>query len=152
MKAPLCALALLAWHSLNAHAATYRIDDSASIPRDSTVAMTWSGSERHTRRATSQLEGQFSVLLRLDTSPFVQRSGRLYLVLDDAGIGPVKARWTTLGRLQSGVVQAGQRTLVYSGTIAERQIEDRLVLTVQTDAAHYSGLRQLNFRFEIDLD
>lgn len=100
----------------------------------------------------SELEGQLAVLVRLDTSPFLNRSGRIYLVLDDAGIGPVKASWTSRGRLQAGEAREGQRTLVYAGPIRERLIEDQWIVTIQTDGDRYSGQRQLNFRFEIDID
>lgn len=153
MRATLTAWALAGLlHASAACAATYRVDDSASQTQGSAVRMKWANHERSSRRMASELEGQLAVLVRLDTSPFLNRSGRIYLVLDDAGIGPVKASWTSRGRLQAGEAREGQRTLVYAGPIRERLIEDQWIVTIQTDGDRYSGQRQLNFRFEIDID
>lgn len=153
MRAALLTLALGCLLSADASdAATYRVDDSASQTQGGPFRMKWVNSGAGSRRMGSELEGQLIVLVRLDTSPFLNRSGRIYVALDDVGIGPVKASWTSRGRLQAGEVREGQRTLVYAGPIRERTLEDHWILTIQTDGDRYSGQRQLNFRFDIDLD
>ena len=82
----------------------------------------------------------------------VGRHGRLYLVLPDQPIGPVRAAWTTQGRLLPGQLTSGQRALVYTGPVTTPRLDETLLLKLETDGTQMRNSHRLNFHFEIDVD
>lgn len=134
-----------------AGAATYRVDDSATIPFDSAAPLKW----RHvapSRGGDNTVEGSARVQVRLNLAPWLKRSGRVYLVLPEQPLGQVKVAWTTQGRLLPGQMVSGQRVLVYAGPIASPMIDETMVLQIATDGTRLGSSHRLNFHFEIDVD
>lgn len=137
--------------SLPASAATYRVDDSATIPFESAAALKW----RHvapSRGGDNTLEGSTRVQVRLNVAPWQRRSGRIFLVLPEQPVGQVVVRWTTQGRLLPGRLVSGSRALVYAGPVTAPMIDETLVLQIEADGTRLAGAQRLNFHFEIDVD
>lgn len=137
---------LLALAAPSARAETLRVDDSASQVLSGLVRMNW---ENPAPGRGDAVVGQVTVLVRLDTSPFRGRSGRLYHVLDRQAT-PVEASWTARGPLLPGTLHDGERALVYAGPITTDRIEDTFVLTLRADGNLLSRPEQLRFHFEFE--
>jgi hypothetical protein len=145
------ALAALACVALPAGAATYRVDDGATQPYESAVALRWR-SVAPTRGGDDTMEGATTVQVRLNLAPWLNRQGRIYLALPEQPPGKVVARWTTQGRLLPGQVGTGQRTLVYAGPITTPLLAETLALRIEADGNRMAASYRLNFHFEIDVD
>jgi hypothetical protein len=65
----------------------------------------------------STISGVVNIIVRLNVSQWRGHQGRIYMVLPSQPSGPLTASWTTRGPLQPGVLQAGERMLVYAGPI-----------------------------------
>jgi len=130
---------------------TYRVDDSLTLPNESNQAMKWR-SLAPSRTAGSAVEGTSVITIRLDTSPWLNRPGKIYMALPQQPIGPVTAEWTTQGRLLPGQLISGNRTLVYSGIIKSNMLEDTIALKITADGRRLVSAQRLQFYFEIDVD
>ena len=134
-----------------AGAETIRIDDSASLPSESTALLRWrqvapaSGSE-------DTLEGEVAIAVRLNLLPVLNRTGRLYLVLPVQGTTPVRASWVTQGRLLPGEITPGRRVAVFQGLVTTPYLEDTLALRIEADGNHLPDMQRLAFHFEFDAD
>lgn len=137
--------------SAPASAATYQVDDSATIPFESAAALKWR-QVAPSRGGDNTLEGSAKVQVRLNVAPWQSRSGRIFLVLPEQPVGQVVVNWTTQGRLLPGRLVSGSRALVYSGPIAAPMIDETLVLQIEADGTRLGGAQRLNFHFEIDVD
>jgi len=144
------ALAALAM-ALPAGAATYRVDDSLTLPQESNQAMKWR-SLAPSRSAGSEVEGTSVITIRLDTSPWLNKVGKIYMALPEQPIGQVTAEWTTQGKLLPGALISGNRTLVYSGPIKANMLEDTIALKITADGRRLVQSQRLQFYFEIDVD
>lgn len=144
------ALALLLCAPL-AGAATYRLDDSASLPREANALLQWR-TVAPSRNGDDTLVGTTAVLLRLDVTAWQNRIGRVYLVLPEQPAPLVRMSWRTQGRLQPGQAVPGQRVLVYEGLISTPWLEDRIELSFEARPIGFEGMQRLNFNFEIDVD
>lgn len=147
--AALAALWLCAAH--DSVAATFRVDDTASIPQESTARLKWRELVPG-RRPDSTLEGLIAVAVRLNLAPWLNRNGRLFLVLPEQPIGTVRAKWTTQGRLLAGQLVSGQRALVYAGPITTPLLEETFGISLEADGDRLNGAHRLNFHFEIDVE
>jgi hypothetical protein len=135
----------------DAAAATYRVDDSATMPRESSAAMKWSRPQAG-RTEFSAIEGSTTVQVRLNLAPWLKRNGRVFLVLPEQPGAPVDVSWTTQGRLLPGQLISGQRALVLSGPINVERLDETMVLRIRTDGTRMTAAQRLNFHFEIDVD
>lgn len=135
----------------NTIAATFRVDDAASVPQESVTRLQWRQLSP-TNRADNTLEGISVVAIRLNLSPWVNKAGRLYLVLPEQPIGSVHASWTSHGRLLAGQLVSGQRALVYSGLITTPLLEETLAVKIEVDGERLDGAHRLKFHFEIDVN
>jgi len=136
--------------ALPAAARTTRIDDSATLPYASSLAVQWE--QPSPRRPVSNLmSGTLTLRVRLNVTPWLHRSGRIYLTLPAQQPGPMSVSWVTQGKLLPGQLTSGARALVYSGPITAPFLEDVLELTLRVDGTR---LRQqqyhVNFNFEMD--
>ena len=131
--------------------ATFAVDDLSSYTHDANTAMKWkfTGSNR---TSGSAVEGATMVTVRLNLMPWANKTGKVYMVLAKQPIGPVKATWTTQGRLLAGQLISGNRTLVYAGPIRSAILEDTITLTLETDGQRLVSAQRLQFYFEIDVD
>ena len=132
-------------------AATYRVDDSASLPAESTALLRWR-QFAPSRTRDNTLEGTVAVAVRLNLAPWMGRTARLFMVLPEEGTTPVRVSWRTQGRLLPGSISPGQRVLVYDGPISAPFLEETLTLSIEADGARLPGMQRLKFYFEIDTD
>lgn len=146
------AAALLAAVPAEVAAATYRVDDSATIPQETSVPLRWRQFAPGRRSIENTVEGGTTVQVRLNLAPWVKRSGRVYMVLPEQPVGRVTVRWATQGRLLPGQLVSGQRALVHAGPITSPVLDETLVLRIETDGTRLSSTHRLNFHFEIDVD
>lgn len=133
------------------HAATFLVDDSLSLPAETTTSMKWR-SLAPNRVAGNAVEGTNVVTVRLNLMPWLNRSGKIFLALPEQPIGTVTADWTTQGKLLPGTLQSGNRTLVFSGPIRTALLEDTILLRLTADGQRLAAPQRLQFHFEIDLD
>jgi hypothetical protein len=98
------------------------------------------------------MEGSAQVQVRLNLAPWVGRTGRIFMVLPEQPIGPVRASWPAHGRFSAGSLISGQRALIYSGPITSPIMEGLLVLKLEVDGTRLQSVQRLSFNFEIDLD
>jgi hypothetical protein len=145
------ALVLAAAFAAGAHAATFRVDDSLSLPSETNTTMKWR-SLAPNRVAGNAVEGTNIVTVRLNLAPWLNRTGKVYMALPEQPIGPVTADWTTQGKLLPGTLQSGNRTLVFAGPIRTSLLEDTIVLRLTADGQRLRAPQRLQFYFEIDLD
>ena len=130
-------------------AATFPIDDTGTVTVQPTMNLRWQELSPRQRNG-ALMEGATQVRVRLNVKPWLGRSGKIYMVLPAQLPGDITASWTTTGRLLPGRVQAGSRTLVYSGTINSAVLEDTLMLSLTADGRRMLQTYSLLFRFEID--
>ncbi|MGB2832024.1 MAG: hypothetical protein WBC07_03680 [Methylotenera sp.] len=135
---------------MNASAATYRVDDTATLPGESQVKMHWRSTGVNNSNGNI-VDGATLVTIRLNTAPWVNKTGQIYMVLPPQPIGQVLVDWTTQGKLLSGSLISGNRTLVYAGPIQAPIIEDTMNVQVHSDGTRLTGIQKLEFYFEIDL-
>ena len=135
-----------------AHAGrTAVIDDSGTLPYNAAVAMRWQQAQPR-GAAANQMIGTLELRVRLNVTPWLRHSGRIFLVLPAQSPGAMRAAWTTHGRLLPGQVLSGGRTLVYSGPITTPFIEDMVQLTLSVDGRRMVASYPINFHFEMDED
>ncbi len=134
-----------------AHARTTVIDDSATLPYNAALALHWQQLEPR-GRAKNLMVGTLELRVRLNVSPWLKRTGRIYLVLPAQQPGAMTASWTTHGRLLAGQLASGSRTLVYAGPITTPFIEDVVQLTLTVDGRRMDQAYSVNFHFEMDED
>jgi len=145
------ALLLLAAAPLAAAAATFRVDDSATLPSEANTPMQWR-SLAPNRVAGNAVDGTSVFTVRLNTAPWLNKSGRIYMALAEQPIGTVTAEWSTQWRLLPGSLVSGNRTLVYSGPIRTPLLEDTIALRISADGRRLVSPQRLQFYFEIDVD
>ncbi len=131
--------------------ATFRVDDSASVPHEPITAMRWR-SLAPGRAADNAVEGATFVTIRLNLAPWLNKTGKIYMVLPESSSNPIKVEWTTQGRLLGGRLVSGTRALVFDGAIRNTMIEDTIALRLETDGRRLSAPQRLQFHFEIDLE
>jgi hypothetical protein len=134
-----------------AEAATFRVDDSLTLPNETTTPMKWR-SLAPSRIAGHAIEGSSVLTIRLNVAPWLNRTGKIYMGLPEQPIGQVDAEWSTQGKLLPGQLASGNRTLVYAGVIRANLIEDTIVLRLQADGRRLAAPQRLQFYFEIDVD
>ena len=133
-----------------AHAETVVLDDSRSYTTPPDAQMQWlplRGSDR-----PGGMEAWVRVNILIDTSPWVGRSGRIYMVLPRDQASTIEAQWTTDGRLLAGQLRSGERTMVYAGLIQGDTLSDQMVVRLRSGPDWQGQHRRLNFSFELDLD
>jgi hypothetical protein len=147
----LAAFLLLLTLGMAALATPIRLDDSLTHTVPPNVQMQWRPMPAAADGAGA-VEAWVRVNVRIDTRPVLNRSGRVYLVLERDESSVIEAVWTTQGRLQAGRVVSGERTLVHAGTISGTTLEDQFLMRLRSQADWLRGTRRLQFHFEFDAD
>lgn len=159
----LAALSLcVALLSLSSHAATARLDDSASPRSQVQPQLVLSDQGRpladsfNARTATVKFG---RVDYKLATAPFLGKQARIYYVVP-AVIGGLRSPtglrvdWRGNGLFANGSAYSGERRLVWSGVVREPWMSEGLDLTMQLDLREFQLPRngQLGFEsyFEIE--
>lgn len=148
---PLAVALLCALAASTAWANPHRLDDSLSHTVPPNVQMQWLPLTPGQPYAGG-MEATLRVNVRIDTSQWVGRSGRVYMVLSRDQASSIEATWTTQGRLQAGRLTSGERALVFAGKINSPTLEDQLQVRLRSAADWASNSRRLNFHFELDVD
>ena len=143
---------LLAFAAMPSLAATYVVDDSSTIPYETNVVTRWRDGAGGGRQMSNDIEGGATIALRLNVQPWLNRQGRVYLVLPQQPVGVVNVEWSTQGRLLPGRLQSGERTLVFAGPIRTTTLEDTFNVRVVADGRRVNAAQRLKFHFEIDVD
>ena len=134
-----------------AHAATFRVDDTLTMPSESSTTMKWR-SLAPSRSEGNAVESSLLLTIRLNLQPWLNRTGKVYMVLPAQPIGQVTADWTTQGKLLPGQLVSGNRALVFAGPIRAPALEDTIVLHLVADGRRLVATQRLQFHFEIDVD
>jgi hypothetical protein len=132
-----------------ATAATYRVDDSGTLPMESSALLRWRQTAP-SRTRDDTLEGVTAVAARLNLAPWIDQDASLYLVFPLQDSAATRVSWTTQGRLLPGEISPGDRVLVYRGRITSPVLEETLTLRIEADGNRLARVQQLNFHFEID--
>ncbi|MFO1311754.1 MAG: hypothetical protein U1F41_06755 [Burkholderiales bacterium] len=133
-------------------ARTTVIDDSGTLPYNANSIVRWQTLAPARGKRNDRMEGTATIQLRLDVRPWLDRNGRIFLVMPAQPPGPVQASWTTQGRLLAGQMTSGTRALVYAGPITAPAISEVLQLKIVVDGTQMWQAYQLRFHFEMDED
>ncbi len=133
-----------------AQAKTIRIDDSGTQALEPAVSLRWKSAKPSRSAAGTLMVGSSTVRVRLNVTPWLHRSGRIYLTLPAQQPGPIAVSWLTQGRLLAGQIHSGNRVLIYAGLIAAPFLEDTLTLQFNVDGTLMTRTSEVNFYFEMD--
>jgi hypothetical protein len=147
IAAGLCT-ALAGW-TRAAGAATYSLDDSASVVQRRMLDMQWR-SVSPAGRGSNTVDGRTLVSLSLDTRRWAGRHGRVWMGLAPQPLACVLS-WTTGGRLAAGRLEPGQRTAVYDALVPVAPLTDTLVLLVSADGRELQAAQQLHISYELEV-
>lgn len=128
------------------------IDDSGTLPYSTNAPVRWQALAPGRGVRNDRMEGAVTIQLRLNVAPWLNRSGRIFMVMPAQPPGPVQASWTTQGRLLPGQLTSGMRQLVYAGPITAPAINEVLNLKLVVDGSQMWQSYQLRFHFEMDED
>jgi hypothetical protein len=139
--------------------AATRLDDSASPRARIDITPRWQyedGDLAGTPRLHAMLAEAKNVEIRLNTSAYVGKRGRIYLVIPEfiAGLrspDAMRVEWRTRGLFQPGTVLPGARALLYDGPISKPLTGDTLDFTIQFDSRFMAGGFRFDPTFEIDV-
>ncbi|MBL0143380.1 MAG: hypothetical protein IPP91_15035 [Betaproteobacteria bacterium] len=139
--------------------APVRLDDSASPKARVEVKPRWQfeqGDLDNPERLNAMVAEVAGLEVRLNTSRFVSRTGRIYLVVPVSvpglrGATGMRIEWRARGPLMAGSALPGTRSLVYDGVIAQPMIADVLDLKVYLDARYVDRGLRFEPYFEIEL-
>jgi hypothetical protein len=137
------------WAS-TAPAKTTTIDDSGTQALEPAVSMRWKTAAPSRSGADNLMVGTTTIRVRINVTPWLHHSGRIYLNLPAQQPGPITASWITQGRLSSGQVHSGNRALIYAGPIATPFIEDVLKFQFGVDGTLMRRSFPVTFHFEMD--
>jgi hypothetical protein len=154
------AIVFFAFSCLAAFAsAPVRLDDSASPRSRVDVRPRWQFQDEglgSAERINAMVADIPNLEVRLNTSKFVGRQARVYLVVPNFVPGlraptGMRVEWRTRGTLTAGSALPGTRALVYDGAVARPVLSDLLDVSLFLDARFVdSGLRFEPY-FEIEL-
>jgi hypothetical protein len=133
-----------------AHSKTIRIDDSGTQALEPAVSLRWKSAKPSRSAAGNLMVGSTTVRVRLNVTPWLHRSGRIYLNLPAQQPGPIAVSWIAQGRFLAGQIHSGNRVLLYAGPIAAPFLEDTLTLQFNVDGALMTRTSEVNFYFEMD--
>jgi hypothetical protein len=151
MAAFFLALALTIIWSAPARAKSITIDDSGSQALEPTVSMRWK-SAVPSRSGGNLMIGATTIRVRINVTPWMRHSGRIYLSLPAQPPGRIGLSWTTQGRLLPGQLQSGNRVLVYTGPITAPFMEDTLTFQFSVDGTLMRRAMPVTYHFEMDED
>lgn len=140
--------ALASWaHS--ARAATYLLDDSASIVHRRELQMQWRATSPGVR-GWHTVDGGTRVSLSLDTRRWAGKHGRVWMGLAPQPLACVLS-WTSGGRLSAGRLEPGQRSAVYDGLVPVAPLNDTLMLQLSADGRELQASQQLRITYELEV-
>jgi hypothetical protein len=147
-----CVLSII-WASA-AQAKTTTIDDSGTQALEPSVSMRWQTPtpSRKGGANANLMVGTTTLRVRLNVTPWLRRTGRIYLDLPAQQPGPITTSWVTQGRFMPGQVHSGNRVLIYSGPITTPFLEDVVKFQFSLDGSLINRATPVTFHFEMDED
>jgi hypothetical protein len=142
------ALSIIWWSP--AQAKTITIDDSGTQALEPTVIMRWKTAAPARSGDDNLLIGSTTIRVRINVTPWLRRSGRIYLSLPAQQPGPLRASWVAQGRFLPGTVQSGNRMLIYAGPITTPFMEDVLKFQFSVNGSVVRRAFPVTFHFEMD--
>jgi hypothetical protein len=133
-----------------APAKTTPIDDSGTQALEPSVSMRWKSMAPSRSGVDNLMVGTTTIRVRINVTPWLRHSGRIYLDLPAQQPGPITASWITQGRFLPGQVHSGNRALVYAGPIASPFMEDVLKFQFSVDGTLIRHPFSVTFHFEMD--
>ena len=135
-----------------AQAKTTTIDDSGTQALEPSVSLRWKTAtpSRSRSRSDNMMVGTTTIRVRINVTPWLRRSGRIYLTLPAQQPGPIFASWVTQGRFTPGQVHSGNRMLVYAGPIAAPFLEEVMKFEFSVDGTLVKRSFPVTFHFEMD--
>lgn len=143
-----CALSII-WSS-TAPAKTTTIDDSGTQAIEPSVLLRWKSAAPSRSGTDNRMVGSTTIRVRINVTPWLRRTGRIYLNLPAQQPGPIVASWITQGRFLPGQVHSGNRVLVYAGPITTPFMEDVLTFQFSVDGTQIRRTFPVTFHFEMD--
>ena len=142
-----CGIAVLAFIAPLGSAATFAVDDSASVVSTPVSQLRWRATGTGAQREPAA-DASTQVRLVLNTQPWAGHRARIYMVLAPQPVR-VAVRWATRGVLLPGSLQSGGRALVFDGTVPA-VLQDQLDVTVTADGRELGTPQRLKFTYEIE--
>lgn len=133
-----------------AQAKSITIDDSASQALEPSVSMHWETAAPSRTAGGNLMVGTTTIRVRLNLTPWLRHSGRIYLALPAQPPGPIRLSWVTQGRLLPGQLQSGGRVLVYAGPITAPFMDDTLTFQFTVDGSLMRRTVPVSYHFEMD--
>jgi hypothetical protein len=133
-----------------ARAGSITIDDSGTQALEPAVSMRWKTATPARSAADNVMIGTTTIRVRINVTPWLKRSGRIYLSLPAQQPGPIRLSWITQGRFLPGQVRSGNRMLIYSGPITMPFMEDTLTLQFVVDGTLMRRPVPVTYHFEMD--
>jgi hypothetical protein len=147
----LAAALTIIWTSA-AQAKTITLDDSGSQALEPSVTMRWKAAAPSRLAAENVMVGTTTIRVRINVTPWLRHSERIYLALPAQPPGPISMSWTSEGRLRPGQVQSGNRVLVYAGPISAAFMEDTLTFQFKVAGTLLQRAVPVTYHFELDED
>ena len=133
-------------------AKTITLDDSGSQAIEPSVSMRWKTAAPTRSAAGNLMVGSTTIRVRINVTPWLRHSGRIYLSLPAQPPGPIAMSWLTQGRLLPGQLQSGNRVLVYAGPITAPFMEDVLTFQFSVAGSLMGRAVPVTYHFEMDED
>ncbi len=133
-----------------ARSKTITLDDSGTTALEPSVSLHWKSSTPPRSGADNLMVGTTTIRVRINVTPWLRRTARIYLALPAQPPGPIGASWVAQGRFLSGQVRSGNRMLIYSGPISSPFLEDVLQLQFTMDGTRIRRTFPVTFHFEMD--
>jgi hypothetical protein len=143
-----CALSII-WTSA-ARARTVQIDDSGTQALEPAVSLHWKTAAPSRTADGNLMIGTTTIRVRINVTPWLRRTGRIYLNLPAQPPGPLGMSWLTQGRFLPGQMRSGNRVLVYAGPITTPFMEDVLTFQFSVDGTQIRRTFPVTFHFEMD--
>jgi hypothetical protein len=139
-------------------AAPKRLDDRGSPRSVVNVESRWlhAGEGLSAEQLNAMVATVTNLEFRLDTSAYVGKRARIYLVIPEfvqglrASTG-MRVEWTSRGSFLAGSALPGQRALVYDGLVQRPSMHEALDLSVYLDARYLERGLRFDPAFEIDV-
>lgn len=126
------------------------IDDSATVVLDPAPKMNWRTLSPKSR--DNAIIGRTRVNVKLNTSPWLGKKAKIYMVMPAETAGTMALEWRSSGTLQDGKLKSGGRTLVYNGVIRNPRMEDIFDVEIEADGTRVSQTQQLRISYEIEVE
>jgi hypothetical protein len=156
MKTAAFAIALML-AAAPALAAPKRLDDRGSPRSIVNVESRWlhSGEGLSPEQLNAMVATVTNLEFRLDTSAYVGKRARIYLVIPECVQGlrspsGMRVEWKPRGSFLAGSALPGQRVLVYDGLVQRPTLNEAFDLSVYLDARYLERGLRFDPTFEID--